>query len=260
MENRNPACGARWLTPDPVGGDVTNPQSLNRYAYVRNNPTTLVDPLGLLYGPPPPPPRQPDITGQWLEAMLASIPPGQCLTLSEGPGGGQTFCNGPQSNLSLASLRSGGGGGTPPPCKNKQQVINLRIDEVFRSLLSDPQCLAFLQSAGVKLPGQFSAGLTDDPTVSGAGTAITMKSVGVGPESSTTVIGASGGFFNGARRFYGAQDIAAGTPWGQALILLHELGHGMWVLPADPTPDTQGANNQTVKEHCKTTLGNFRNR
>jgi len=38
----------RWLSPDPLGGDVTNPQSLNRYAYVMNNPTSFVDPLGLL--------------------------------------------------------------------------------------------------------------------------------------------------------------------------------------------------------------------
>src|SRR5579875_1349592 len=37
----------RWLSPDPLGGDITNPQSLNRYAYALNNPTTLVDPLGL---------------------------------------------------------------------------------------------------------------------------------------------------------------------------------------------------------------------
>ncbi len=37
----------RWLSPDPLGGDVTNPQSLNRYAYVLGNPTTLTDPLGL---------------------------------------------------------------------------------------------------------------------------------------------------------------------------------------------------------------------
>ncbi len=35
------------MTPDPLGGDVTNPQSLNRYAYALNNPTTFVDPLGL---------------------------------------------------------------------------------------------------------------------------------------------------------------------------------------------------------------------
>ena len=38
----------RWMSPDPAGGDVTNPQSLNRYAYVLNNPTSLTDPLGLL--------------------------------------------------------------------------------------------------------------------------------------------------------------------------------------------------------------------
>jgi uncharacterized protein RhaS with RHS repeats len=49
----------RWLTPDPLGGDVTNPQSLNRYAYALNNPTTFVDPLGLEtinYGSTGPPP------------------------------------------------------------------------------------------------------------------------------------------------------------------------------------------------------------
>ena len=38
---------ARWLTPDPMGGDVTNPQSFNRYAYALNNPTSSNDPSGL---------------------------------------------------------------------------------------------------------------------------------------------------------------------------------------------------------------------
>ncbi len=37
----------RWLSPDPIGGDITNPQSLNRYAYVLNNPTNFIDSLGL---------------------------------------------------------------------------------------------------------------------------------------------------------------------------------------------------------------------
>ena len=37
----------RWHSADPLGGDLTNPQSLNRYAYVLNNPTGLIDPLGL---------------------------------------------------------------------------------------------------------------------------------------------------------------------------------------------------------------------
>ena len=37
----------RWLSPDPRGGDPTNPQSFNRYAYVMNNPVTLTDRRGL---------------------------------------------------------------------------------------------------------------------------------------------------------------------------------------------------------------------
>ena len=37
----------RWMSPDLLGGDVTNPQSLNRYAYALNNPTSLTDPTGL---------------------------------------------------------------------------------------------------------------------------------------------------------------------------------------------------------------------
>jgi RHS repeat-associated protein len=37
----------RWMSPDLLSGDVSNPQSLNRYTYALNNPTTLTDPLGL---------------------------------------------------------------------------------------------------------------------------------------------------------------------------------------------------------------------
>ncbi len=37
----------RFMSPDPLGGWTGNPQSLNRYTYVLNNPETLVDPLGL---------------------------------------------------------------------------------------------------------------------------------------------------------------------------------------------------------------------
>ena len=37
----------RFMSPDPRGGHPEDPQTLNRYAYVRNNPTTLTDPTGL---------------------------------------------------------------------------------------------------------------------------------------------------------------------------------------------------------------------
>jgi uncharacterized protein RhaS with RHS repeats len=50
--SQNDSALARWLTPDPLGGDITTPQWLNRYAYALNNPTSLTDPLGLQSGGP----------------------------------------------------------------------------------------------------------------------------------------------------------------------------------------------------------------
>jgi RHS repeat-associated protein len=37
----------RFMSPDPLGGHLTDPQTLNKYAYVRNNPINLTDPTGL---------------------------------------------------------------------------------------------------------------------------------------------------------------------------------------------------------------------
>ena len=40
----------RWISPDPAGlaaVELSNPQTLNRYAYVKNNPLNRVDPTGL---------------------------------------------------------------------------------------------------------------------------------------------------------------------------------------------------------------------
>jgi len=47
FREQSPRTG-RFLSVDPVGADITNPQSLNRYAYVLNNPTNLIGPLGLV--------------------------------------------------------------------------------------------------------------------------------------------------------------------------------------------------------------------
>jgi RHS repeat-associated protein len=68
----------RWHSPDPLGGDITNPQSLNRYAYVMNNPTSMIDPTGLdgngpcyeyycapSYGGPPPGSGPPQCWTSW---------------------------------------------------------------------------------------------------------------------------------------------------------------------------------------------------
>jgi RHS repeat-associated protein len=45
----------RWLAPDPIHGNASDPGSLNRYTYVGNNPLNFNDPLGLVIGPGEPP-------------------------------------------------------------------------------------------------------------------------------------------------------------------------------------------------------------
>ncbi len=42
----------RFSSPDPLAGSIFDPQSLNGYAYVLNDPVGLVDPLGLQSCPP----------------------------------------------------------------------------------------------------------------------------------------------------------------------------------------------------------------
>jgi RHS repeat-associated protein len=37
---------ARWLSPDPICANCYDPQNLNRYSYVRNDPVNLIDPYG----------------------------------------------------------------------------------------------------------------------------------------------------------------------------------------------------------------------
>ena len=39
----------RFITADPLLGDIFRPQSLNRYVYVENNPVNLVDPSGMTW-------------------------------------------------------------------------------------------------------------------------------------------------------------------------------------------------------------------
>ena len=43
-----PSAMGRFMSPDPLTGDISDPQSLNRYAYVGNNPINFTDPMGLI--------------------------------------------------------------------------------------------------------------------------------------------------------------------------------------------------------------------
>jgi RHS repeat-associated protein len=234
----------RWLSPDPLGGDVTNPQSLNRYAYALNNPTTFVDPLGL------------DATG--------------CTQATMADGTQGYGCSGPDSVTVIASAGAiglignlggvesppplifqpgrsyGGGGGGAPASKSppKPEVpLNPFATQVFAQVYSN---LNFLDPApcgggffgfrglegnlGLAKAGAYVIGMQDSQSGSSLGT---LVEGGVGPlsvgnetavspasgnvESSTLVflgagVGAFGGFNQGQIQLglYGSADVVGG--------------------------------------------------
>ncbi len=53
----------RFNSPDLIAGAVTDPQTLNRYAYTRSDPANLVDPLGLYF--------------EWIDGCLYNISAGK---------------------------------------------------------------------------------------------------------------------------------------------------------------------------------------
>lgn len=106
------------MTPDPAGlaaVDLSNPQSLNRYAYVLNSPVNFIDPLGLYCGP-----------------GSIALSRGGCGLPGSGPGGGASD----GGNNNGGSDRSNGrcdnnscGGGAPvqvqpPVLKRKKPTVD----------------------------------------------------------------------------------------------------------------------------------------
>ncbi len=82
----DPSIG-RFISADPVDGDLSNPQSLNKYSYVMNNPLKYVD-----------------VTGNMAEyAMIAGLSFGAILTapLSVLAGGGAAIVTGILAGIAI---------------------------------------------------------------------------------------------------------------------------------------------------------------
>jgi RHS repeat-associated protein len=73
----------RWMSPDPYDGsyDATNPQSLNRYSYVLNNPLSSID----LFGLDPCDPKDPNCYNVTSTPIGVDLPPPWYLTEYGGP-------------------------------------------------------------------------------------------------------------------------------------------------------------------------------
>jgi RHS repeat-associated protein len=153
----------RWMSPDPYDGsyDTSNPQSMNRYGYVLNNPLSWADPSGL----------NPcdGVSGDSGDARPANggVTAHVCLSPYQPPSLATVLCiffgcGGPASANGSSSHPTGGGGGAPtaaapkngnsktPPCSS----INLATNSL--------SSLAAFSNRGLFVGGSF--GLTA-PTV-----------------------------------------------------------------------------------------------
>jgi len=129
----------RWMTPDPVAGDISNPQSLNRYAYVFNNPVNFIDPLGLYKHWPPDDSNTVDTVDDW-DAMTDLLNHAPVPGSSQEPGG-------------RGGAGGGSGGGSTPPAKNvltANEVAYLVHENNLSSFCDDLiDCIIFKESSTV---------------------------------------------------------------------------------------------------------------
>jgi RHS repeat-associated protein len=102
----------RFMTPDPVAGTILDPQTLNRYSYVLNNPVNFIDPLGLCTVPG---------TGQVVPCpdITTILVTAGILDLFGGAGGAGGH---PAPFLNTGSEEGGAGGGGESGCIPRSQL------------------------------------------------------------------------------------------------------------------------------------------
>jgi RHS repeat-associated protein len=225
----NPGQG-RFMSADLLAGSLAAPQSLNRYSYAGSNPINLKDPLGL----------EPILCAPGM--TYNGDGSGYCVPDPEGQG---------KADPNLAPDKSGGG-----PTIN---IPNLR-ERLWKALMSDPDCLAFLGINGAvsilslvdEIPIDVDTYFDRDL---GAITTAEQSLESYTVQNPSIHINSNGPFFPG-------KGLTAEGPRGsaqvQATIMFHELAHASNAIPNDRATDKQSQNNtKTVKQKCKKAISTF---
>jgi RHS repeat-associated protein len=270
----------RWFSPDPVAGDITNPQSLNRYAYVLNNPTTLTDPLGLGDCPPGTHQIGPGQCESYFTGadQLALVGPGWdefdlMLYTACGEGGCSTGLD--FAGAAIANWLSTRQNSKPPVVTNPSQTgpqqvaIGTMLAKLLAALACDPDCTSFLAQNGLDPIETLTAIIANEnyghADISSGGNSYGTAAVttGVGAQAGI-FINNEGAFFsgtasNGASMTVGPGNLPGGTAAAQAFVLLHELGHATDVLRPDAgVPKAGKQNDKDIQSHCSKTISSFK--
>jgi len=261
---------ARFSSPDPLGGWLSNPQSLNRYAYALNDPVNLKDPSGLFC-------EYFTDDGQGIESIDANSTSQECSDT------GGTWVEGPNDSVTVTA-------DVPPDFPlfsdlfldqlsiTSTKLANLPIWNALENLESlltnDPDCLAFLNrktepgaDAMASLRaiidyGKFGQDLLPAKFDS-KGNPTSVVNAWRGPSAlapqAVITVNSKGAFFNNT--FMGVPNstdngkIAGGTSGAQTFILLHELGHVTEALASDLNKDAVGRqNNKDLEKNCSKTI------
>jgi hypothetical protein len=129
----------RWPSPDPLGPgafSLADPQSLNRYAYVLNNPETFIDPLGLWCG-------SWVYTDVWSDGRLVQALGGQATDCGGSSGGGPVG--------SGDTLMWNWNGQTLDPRANLYSMENKLVTDLQLALARRPTPAEYLQAISAEL-------------------------------------------------------------------------------------------------------------
>lgn len=257
----------RWISPDPSGTKAVNPsdpQTWNRYAYVRNNPLTLVDLSGL---------NQAAVCFailNWYQSpsgavYFVGIDSVFCFGGEGGGGGGSAGAGeggakgGPQGKVVITNASQSGA---------QQQTIANRLGQLFTALGCDTDCSSFLAQNGIDpistLKAVIDNGIYGHADISMDGNPYSTGATNGGVPGMAIVVNNQGSFFNEAtpdgRSFsVGPRGYSGGSAKAQGFTLLHELGHLTNVLRRDAgIPQNGKLNDKDIQDHCKKTLDAFK--
>ncbi len=249
----------RFSSTDPVAGSNSDPQSLDRYSYVENDPINLVDPSGqLIYNPPPAPPPPPPL-----------LPPGAFDDPDD-----DTFYSGSASNGDLCikiSRRMFGFSLSQAQQYCAVPIFTPAQNLAEKVLSGNNDCANFFNKSVFLSPGDITEG---GPTYANAAEVLasdTLKEVGdLSPLTGATSVqsagfgatininGASNGVFLSNRGSIGEFGglFSTGSLVGQTIQVMHELGHTLGVIPPDvypngtAIPNASSNNSTTIVINC----------